>query len=405
MMFLAMSYACSSAYTVSGQGSESQIDASFPKDSDAIPLLRELWTFAANRIYPTELAGRFDSETLAGIEATLSASDDLALADAFNPFLESLGVSHTRLYDLRHQTYYLLRSIFSTREIDRPRVYTIGVQLDDTEGSLVNAVFDGSPAMTAGMRNGDRIVAVDGEPFDSLLQWQQSDPIAITVSSNGEEHTVRLTPVRQSFHRALHEATVQSTREYQCNDERIGYMHLWAGTNDEFLNTLIQGVSHAKDSGVSAFILDLRDGFGGAWFPYLDPFFADRSGYFVAVHYRRNGPSEPERAPPLINSNAWLGPMVVITNGGTRSGKEAIAHTFKRTGRATLIGTPTAGALMGGLGAFADRDDGYLFYLATQETRLDEMTIEGIGVSPDIVVPDGEDYEAPIAAALRHLGC
>ncbi len=112
------------------QEKASRDSASYPHGPDAIPLLREMWDFSADNIYPTHLGERFDSSTLKQLEDRLRSADSVALADVLNPFLNSLGVSHTRFYDRRHQTYYMLRSLFSTRDLDSPQLYTIGVQLD-----------------------------------------------------------------------------------------------------------------------------------------------------------------------------------------------------------------------------------------------------------------------------------
>jgi carboxyl-terminal processing protease len=377
----------------------------YPRGPSAIPLLHEVWSFSAERIYPPELSKRFDSRILEELDATLRGSDEVALADVLNPFLTSLGVSHTGFYDRRHQTYYMLRSLFSTRDLDMPQLFTLGIQLKDEDPGMIRAVFEGSPAESVGIRSGDRIVAVDGAPFVSLLQWQRAESTRLTIRGNNGDHDIAVTPIRQGFHRALHHATESSKRIIECGDRRVGYLHLWSGTHDAFLVSLRDAIADAQAASLDGFVLDLRDGFGGAWRDYLDPFFPDRSDYFVAVHHRRDGASEPDRAPPRVNRNPWSGPLAVIINGGTRSGKESLAFQFKKTGRAELIGTTTAGAFTGGLGAFTEYDAGFILYLSTQETRLDGTVIEGAGVSPDIEVSDQYDYNAPVLAALDRLDC
>ena len=152
-------------------------------------------------------------------------------------------------------------------------------------------------------------------------------------------------------------------------------------------------------------MLDLRDGYGGAWWEYLDPFFSDRSGYFKSASHSSDvvwGDSGPD---PRANDGYWDGPLVVLINDGTRSGKESLAYQFKRSGRAQLIGSTTAGAFTAGYGGHADRDGSYLLYLSVAEMVLDGNRIEGIGVNPDVVVPDSPGRDAPLATALEHFGC
>jgi carboxyl-terminal processing protease len=216
---------------------------------------------------------------------------------------------------------------------------------------------------------------------------------------------VQVTPVLQSFPEALLAATEASHRIVDCGDRRIGYLHLWAGTGNGFLEIERRAVAAAIAAGVEGYVLDLRDGYGGAWWPYLDPFFADRRTYFTYTTIDRHGETPPSSAEPQSNPDAWLGPLAVIINDGTRSGKESLAYQFKRSGRALLVGGTTAGAFVAGYGAFADRDVDYTMMMSVEEFRLDGTVIEGAGVTPDVPVPERPGTDAPLAAALAALSC
>lgn len=382
-----------------------QDPAAYPTGVDSQLLLREVWDISADHIYPAALAERFDSATIERLERQLVSDEASALADVLNPFLDDLGVSHTRFFDRRHQTYYMLRSLFATRDIDTPKAYTIGVQLNFHDVGRVRAVMQGSPAAAAGIGRGDSIVAVDGVPFESMLQWQQDQPVRLMVESGGEHREVQVDPVLQGVHRSLAQATAASRRVIPCADRHIGYLQLWSGTDDTFLQVLYDSVAAANDSGLDGFVLDLRDGYGGAWWPYLDPFFPDRDSYFRFTSFDSEGESEVVHAQAQENPDAWGGPLAVIINDGTRSGKESLAFQFKKSGRAKLFGTTTAGAFSAGRGVFVDRDADYIYYLSVAEFRLDGTVIEGVGVSPDVIVHEAADRDAPLQAALEHLGC
>jgi len=377
--------------------------SSYPRGSESIPVLREVWELSRQLIYPSHLAERFSLSKLTELEDLLRSDSKVPLADVLNPFLDSLEVSHTHFYDRRHQNYYLLRSLFSTRDLDSPKLYTIGVQLDEKDLGLIRAVMEGSPAEAAGIQRGDRLVSVDGVEFDSLLQWQNTTSIELRLSRQGEAIDVKLAPILQSFHRGLARATEASERVISCGEQRFGYLHLWSGTHPLFLEILKESVATARDEGLDGFILDLRDGSGGAWWPYLDPFYADRSEFFEFSTRGTEGMSETIRADPQTNPDAWLGPLAVIINNGTRSGKESLAFQFKKGGRATLFGTRTAGAFTAGRGVFAKRVEDYLLYLSVQEFILDGNAIEGVGVTPDVWVEDGTESDLPLMAAVNHL--
>ena len=133
--------------------------------------------------------------------------------------------------------------------------------------------------------------------------------------------------------------------------------------------------------------MDLRGGFGGAWYDYLDPFFKDRSDFFECTWIDRDGKQTLNK--PGRKEYEWYhsGPMVVLINEDVRSGKESLAYQFKKSSRATVIGETTWGAFTAGKGIFNDQKLDYFLLIANAELLLDGQTVEGVGISPDIVVP------------------
>lgn len=374
-----------------------------PSGAQAIEILDDVWSVARDSIYPARLRDRFDESARYRIVTDLEQHGSM-LASALNPFLTSLGVSHTYFYDRSMQGYYLLRSLFTTRDPTLPALYVLGLQLGD--GGRVQAVLDGLPAKAAGIVPGDRIVAVDGRAFASLLDWQRPGAFTLTLEAPGGRRDAVVTPIRMGYHQALLDATRRSVRHFDCGATRIGYLRLWSGTDDAFLETLRAHVAAARDGHYAGYVLDLRDGYGGAWWPYLDPFFPDRTDYFTASVYSADAAPELLEPEPATNPAPYPGPIAVLVNGGTRSGKEALAWQFKKSGRGRLIGSTTAGAFSSGRGVFADREAAdYLLYLAVAELRLDGTVIEGVGVAPDERVLPVYGRDVPLAAGLTLLGC
>jgi carboxyl-terminal processing protease len=328
-----------------------------------------------------------------------------------NPFLDSLGVSHTRFFDARHHGYYMMKSLFGTRDLDAPAFSQLGLQFEQSQPDRIRSILNGLPADQAGLQRGDRILTVDGAPFRSLLDWRGAAPRALTIERPQKILTqtparlaVTVTPVQMGMHRALLVATRNSVRTFGCGTKTIGYVKLWSGTDTRFLDTLKTAVE-ADFEAVDGLVLDLRDGYGGAWWPYLDPFFPDRSDYFIARTLTPEGTGEPQPVPHQINQAAYSGPMAVLINSGTRSGKESLAYQFVKTQRATVIGTTTAGAFTGGRGVFAERQADYLFFLSVLEMQLDGNRIEGVGVDPHILITPIPGEDAPLQKALQELDC
>jgi membrane-associated protease RseP (regulator of RpoE activity) len=86
----------------------------------------------------------------------------------------------------------------STTELTKQLADYFGVT--GGKGALVTAVTDNGPAATAGLRTGDVITAVDGEPVDSpgdisrAINRKKEGDVTLTVIRNKSQQTIRVTP-------------------------------------------------------------------------------------------------------------------------------------------------------------------------------------------------------------------
>jgi carboxyl-terminal processing protease len=228
--------------------------------------------------------------------------------------------------------------------------------------------------------------------------------VTLTIRRQGEDFHVGVTPVHEGVNASLLQAMKNSVRSFRLNGFTLGYVHLWSGTCPEILQEFRRIVTEDL-GGADGILLDLRDGWGGAWYEYLDPFFQDRSGFYTSTVSRRGQRRVNE--PPAVEAHRWFsGPLVVLVNEGTRSGKEALAFQFKKAKRAVLVGTRTAGAFTGGSTYF--RGSFALYVPYNGPVLLDGQQLEGRGVMPDVGVEDPLDSPAPgdpqLQEAKRILG-
>ncbi|MEM7066415.1 MAG: PDZ domain-containing protein [Cyanobacteria bacterium P01_B01_bin.77] len=106
----------------------------------------------------------------------MAASDDKATL--INQMLSQLKTSHTHLYTQDDPAYYQLLVIFYPRvsEFETQLVeqfpegklkYTgIGIVTQKKAGNIfIKGIFDGGPVDKAGLKVGDQILSVAGEPF------------------------------------------------------------------------------------------------------------------------------------------------------------------------------------------------------------------------------------------------
>jgi carboxyl-terminal processing protease len=323
-----------------------------------------------------------------------------------NPFLRSLKISHTQFITPHDLDYYFFRSLFSDRHIDAPKVHHIGAQYERVNGDVyrVRSLLESYPAEREGIRRGDEIVSADGLAFQPVDSFEQGHGSVLKIQRGKQTLSVKVTPIFESFHASLANATRASVRIITTDKQKIGYVHLWSGTDNRFLEELKTAVADTFRD-VDSVILDLRDGYGGAWYDYLDPFFKDRRDYFRSTRIAKDGTKTTATASEVGPHPYFSGPMVVLINGGVRSGKEALAYQFKKSKRATLIGTSTPGYFSVGGINFHEEDRGYLLYLAVEHVLLDGNVIEQRGISPHIEVKyDVENgRDAPLLKAISFL--
>jgi len=342
------------------------------------------------------------------------AQSQAELAQVINQMLDELNTSHTHFYTPEDPAYYQLLGIFFTlipetrqRLEDylpdgKPQYSGIGiftVQQDDA--TFVRAVLDGSPAEAAGVLVGDRLLSVDGQPFHPINSFfgKAEQPVTLLVQRSPDRQ-VELTVTPRLFDgtEMFLDAMKASVQAIERDGKQIGYVHLWSYAGKQFHDALKAELFYGQLKGVDSFVLDLRDGWGGASASYLN--------LYAPYNLRITGATRDR--PPVTSNSAWSKPVVMLVNEGSRSGKEILAYGFRKYGIGPVVGTKTAGAVVGG--NLRVMDDGSILYLAYADIQVDgDVRLEGVGVKPDVEVPFSLEYaqgadpqkERAIAVALE----
>ena len=348
------------------------------------------WQEAKSKIYTIEREKEFFTEkNFQILKKKIEAANNIYdLTPVINSFLQRLQISHTQFYDNHSIDFYMFRSMFLTQDITLPKVNHIGTQYTIIDNHfVVREVLDGYPAAIAGIRRGDILLESNGKPFHPYHSFNPyEENIQLKLLRNQKILTMLVDAISENPNYSFYKAMLQSKRTYKIKGRKVGYIHLWSGTHKNILSMfkkIIENEFHDNDG----IILDLRGGFGGAWYDYLDPFFPDRNNFFEYTWIDREGKSALHKPEFKTNTSYFSRPMVVLINEGVRSGKEALAYQFKKSNRATLIGTKTKGAFSVGRGIFNKEKQPYFLFLATAELLLDGNKIEGLGISPNIHIP------------------
>ena len=141
-------------------------------------------------------------------------------------------------------------------------------------------------------------------------------------------------------------------------------------------HALQYGIHRANET--EGIIIDIRDGYGGDMgYEFIAPFLQYGLGEVTVESTERKR---------IFNSVAGCDKsVVVLINGGSRSGKEVLAYLFKKTGRGLLIGERTAGYVTGGRKKEISSDS--FLYFGACGMLIDGKRLEGVGVEPDVEVP------------------
>jgi carboxyl-terminal processing protease len=218
----------------------------------------------------------------------------------------------------------------------------VGVRLElDTEMNWRLYPLPNSPALEAGVKDGDILIAVDDLEITTAteeitlitaIRGLEGKKVRLTVQRGGEELTFTIkrqsVPLPSTSWNLLPEAPYIGLLQVNRISET---------TSDE----IIEGIQDLTSQGAASFILDLRDNGGGLVDSAVDIarlFLED--GEILHQQFK----DQDEEIFQVEESGPYTDiPLVLLINSNTASSAEIIAGALKADQRATLIGTPTYG--------------------------------------------------------------
>lgn len=325
-----------------------------------------------------------------------------------NPVATALEFTAAAAETLDHYSSFLtpaqLKDVYSQIE---GNFVGLGVELKPDNGALlIVRVIPNSPAERGGIHDGDRIVAVDGQPTAELstdeaaglLTGEEGSYVRVTVVSPREEGHLVARPVdgrlsswmgqpavtRELTVRREH-VDVPSLEGVRIVDQQYGVAYVrvpvFQKSTSRDLDAALWDL-HSK--GMRSLIVDLRSNPGGlltSSVEMADKFVAE--GNIVSTRGRSEGESIDFRA---HRAGTWRVPLVVLIDGDSASASEIFAAAIRDHRRGALVGERSFGK--GSVqGIFSLGQGGAGIRLTTAKFfSPHQHPISKVGVDPDIVV-------------------
>ncbi|GIX12011.1 S41 family peptidase [Elioraea sp.] len=263
----------------------------------------------------------------------------------------------------------------------------LGLELaPDPAGARIVRVIDDGPAWAAGLRPGERVVAIDGratarldrEALDRLLEGAESAPVALTLRrEDGRSETIVLVRAMVA------PETVSVDWSSALPVVRISAFNR---LTDRRLARAVVEAAH-RDPAPPGLVLDLRGNRGGLLRQAIAAADLFLTGGVIATARGRHPDASRIHRAGGADIAGGLG-LAVLVDGATASSAEVLAAALQDNGRAVVIGSVTTGK---GLiqTVVTLPDEGELHITWSSLHAPSGYPLQGLGVLPTICTSRG----------------
>ena len=341
------------------------------------------------------------SARLSEVEDVLSGSfDEINLEDA-TPLVLSAAVTSTNDPYMRYFTAE--RYDTYVRENTAKDYEGIGVLFSEYEDSIYVAdVFSGSAADLAGVKEGDVLKSIDGVPTTS---WTVNEVIS-TISQKSDSAVFQWgRPSSMGADSTTSLSTTLPIQKYvepnitgSIEEENVGYISVSQLTSNA--PSMVKGaVTQLQQQGAKSIVLDLRNCPGGYLTSAIDTasLFV-KSGTLVQVKTSTKTTSKN-----ATGSQVCTLPVVVLVNNKTSAAAEVLTAALKDNKTATVLGATTLGK--GTVQVVQPLTfGGAIRYTAAKYLSPLGFEIDGVGITPDVLVDNEEDQKTVAVQTAKTLG-
>ncbi|MFP2908164.1 S41 family peptidase [Pyxidicoccus sp. 3LFB2] len=308
------------------------------------------------------------------------------------------GAIQGMLETLDPHTVYMPPEVFREMKIDTSGEWGgLGIEIArKDERIVVVAPIDDTPAARAGIKAGDELVGIDGEPTQGMDVGRAMQKMRGPAGAR-----VLLTIMRQGFSAPREIAIIRDHIRIVSVEGAlhggIGHVKVknFQDRTDLYLRKeldRLRGLNGGKE--LRGLVLDLRNNPGGL----LDQAVAMSDRFLpgnlpiVSTRGRDGRNATEERSKDRDTEKDY--PVVVLVNAGSASASEIVAGALQDHGRAVIMGTQTFGK--GSVQTVIELEDGSGLKLTIARYYTPKgRSIQERGITPDYLVPDEKGGKAP----------
>ena len=281
---------------------------------------------------------------------------------------------------------YYTKEEFNTLKEQTSGVYSgVGVLVSQsTETGVIRAinVFKDSPAMKAGMKDGDIIYKVrdkevTGEDLNNVvarIKGEKGTKVNINVYRSSEDKYIDMEIIRDEIN--------VPTVEYKMLDKKkgVGYIQI-TEFEDVTYEQFKKAVNDLKKQGMKSVIFDLRNNPGGGYSvvcEILDDLLPEGT---IVYTMDKNG----KKVEQTSDAECLDIPMVVLQNENSASASEIFSGAIQDFGAGEIVGTQSFGK--GIVQSILPLSDGSAVKLTVEKYYTPRgVNIHGKGITPDVIV-------------------
>ncbi|MGQ0742452.1 MAG: S41 family peptidase [Alphaproteobacteria bacterium] len=301
-----------------------------------------------------------------------------------------------------HSTYLDAKSYSDMQVQTRGEFGGLGLEVTMEDGLVkVVAPIDDTPASRAGLKAGDYIAQIDGQPItggdlnDAVekMRGPEGSKVTLTILRKGE---------KKPFDVALIRAVIRIHSVKFRREGNIGYIRVTT-FNERTASGMDRAIKELKREigpSLKGYVIDLRNNPGGLLDQAIsvsDDFLS--GGEIVSTRGRR--PQDTQRFNARGGDIADGKPIVVLINEGSASASEIVAGALQDHRRATVVGMKSFGkGSVQTIIPLGGQHGGALRLTTAKYYTPAGRSIQAAGIDPDIAVAQGPAAKLDTAMSL-----